>query len=253
MARIATALVYGLICHGLFGIAVGAMIWALHQGMSNGFGRVPAPWSWIANAALLLQFPVGHSILLTRPGQRWLARLAPATHGRTLSTTTYAIIASGQLAALFLLWTPSGVIWWQAQGVGYVATIGLFTASWVLLMKASFDAGAEVQSGLLGWWSLLLNRVPVFPDMPVRGLFRFLRQPIYLAFAMTLWTVPTWTPDQLAVSGVLTLYCLLGPLLKERRFERLFGPRFESYRRSTPYVIPDLRGARSARDPTTKP
>lgn len=241
MIRVATALAYGVVCHLIFALAVLAMIWALHEGMSGSFGRLEGAWAIVANAVLLLQFPLAHSALLTRPGQRLLARLAPAGHGRTLSTTTFAIVASVQLALLFLLWTPSGIVWWRADGLAYAVMIGLFAASWLLLMKASFDAGAEVQSGVLGWWSLLLNRVPVYPDMPVRGLFARIRQPIYLAFALTLWTVPTWTPDQLAVSGTLTAYCLAGPLFKERRFDRLFGPRFESYRRATPYMLPRPR------------
>ncbi|OYX75074.1 MAG: hypothetical protein B7Y77_03075, partial [Bradyrhizobium sp. 35-63-5] len=66
------------------------------------------------------------------------------------------------------------------------------------------------------------------------------RQPIYLSFALTLWTVPVWTPDQLAVAIVLTTYCLLAPRLKERRFAAIYGPRFETYRGRVPYMLPLL-------------
>ena len=90
-------------------------------------------------------------------------------------------------------------------------------------MKASYDAGAEVQSGALGWMSLAQNLKPVFPDMPTSGLFKVIRQPIYVSFALTLWTVPVWTPVQLAVALTLTAYCLLAPLLKERRFQARYG------------------------------
>ena len=74
--------------------------------------------------------------------------------------------------------------------------------------------------------------------MPTTGLFRIVRQPIYVAFALTLWTVPTWTPDQLAVALVLTTYCLVGPLLKERRFKRRFGQIFVAYANCVPYWLP---------------
>jgi protein-S-isoprenylcysteine O-methyltransferase Ste14 len=74
--------------------------------------------------------------------------------------------------------------------------------------------------------------------MPTRGLFRLVRQPIYVAFAMTLWTVPTWTPDQLLLATTLTLYCLLGPRLKERRFDRIFGADWRAYRARVPYWFP---------------
>lgn len=242
--RILLAWAYGLICHSVFALAVLAMIWAMFWGMSASFGQVPQPWSYLANAALILQFPLAHSILLSARGRRVLARLAPEPYGRTLATTSYAIIASVQLLALFSLWTPSGVIWWQADGLAFVAICAAYTASWLLLIKASYDAGAEVQSGALGWMSLVQNRAPVFPDMPTSGLFRLIRQPIYVAFALTLWTVPVWTPDQLTLAVSLTFYCLLAPRLKERRFARAYGARFETYRATVPYAVPRLTARR---------
>lgn len=238
--RIAVALVYGVVCHSIFAAAVVAMIVAMFFGMSRSFGHVPEPWSVLANAALVLQFPLMHSLLLTPKGSAVLARLAPAVYGRTLSTTTYAVIASVQLLALFALWTPSGTIWWQAEGTAFVVMCLLYTGAWLLLMKASFDAGAEVQSGALGWMSLLQNIKPVFPDMPTGGLFQIIRQPIYVAFALTLWTPPVWTPDQFALAVSLTAYCLLAPRLKEGRFAKRYGQRFHAYKKRVPYALPRL-------------
>ena len=247
--RIALALGAGVVTHAVFAAAVLAMIVAMFFGMSHGLGRVPQPWAWAANLALLLQFPLVHSVLLTGPGARWLARAIPGPHGGTLSTTTYALIASAQLLALFALWTPSGVVWWRAEGWALAALCTAYAASWALLMKASFDAGAEVQSGALGWMSLLAGVRPRFPDMPVLGLFRLIRQPIYVAFALTLWTVPVWTPDQLLLASVLTAYCLLAPRLKERRFAARHGDRFARYRAQVPYAVPRLRAAPSPTRP----
>ncbi len=237
-ARIWIALAYGAVCHAAFAIAVAVMILAMWVGMSRSLGTVPQPWAWLANAALLLQFAVGHSALLSARGRRLLARLAPGPHGATLATTTYVVIASAQLFALFALWTPSGIIWWQAEGGALWAMTAVYAACWALLMKASFDAGAEVQSGYLGWSSLFRGVAPVFPDMPQTGLFRIVRQPIYVSFALTLWTVPVWTPDQLFLASVLTAYCLIGPRFKERRFARIFGARFAAYRAKVPYWLP---------------
>ena len=93
-------------------------------------------------------------------------------HGVTLSTTTYATIASAQLLALVALWTPSGIVWWRAEGAMFWAVLTAYAASWLFLVKASWDAGAEVQSGALGWLSLMANRKPRFPDMPQAGTFR---------------------------------------------------------------------------------
>ena len=135
-----------------------------------------------------------------------------------VGSTNYAIIASIQLLVLFTLWTPSGIVWWQAEGAVFWAVTGAYAASWLILLKASFDAGAQVQSGALGWMSLMARIRPVFPDMPTVGLFRLIRQPIYVAFTLTLWTVPIWTPDQLALAICFSTYCLRAPRRKERSF-----------------------------------
>ena len=242
------ALVLGLLCHAVFAVAVLAMIFAMFFGLSRGFGTVPWPLAGFANAALILQFPLGHSVLLTGPGGRWLARLIPGPNGATLATTTYAIIASAQLLALFALWTPSGVVWWQADGAAFWAITACYGASWMLLIKASFDAGAEVQSGALGWMSLLARIRPVFPDMPTQGLFRLIRQPIYVAFALTLWTVPVWTPDQFILALCYTAYCLIAPRLKERRFAARYGDKFHTYKTQVPYVVPRLKPSKDHLD-----
>lgn len=246
--RIALALGFGILCHAVFALAVLAMVGAMFFGLSESFGTVPWPWAVLANAALILQFPLAHSVLLTSPGGRFLAQLIPGPHGATLATTTYAIIASAQLLALFALWTPSGIVWWRAEGMAFWTITAAYAASWLLLLKASFDAGAEVQSGALGWMSLMARIRPIFPDMPSDGLFRLIRQPIYVAFALTLWTVPIWTPDQLALAITFTAYCLLAPRLKERRFAARYGERFYRYRAAVPYALPRLAPAKGQPD-----
>ncbi|MEO0389350.1 MAG: isoprenylcysteine carboxylmethyltransferase family protein [Pseudomonadota bacterium] len=239
--RILLAFGYGILCHLVFAMALIAMIWMMFFGMSRSFGAVPQPWAILANAFLVLQFPLAHSLLLSRKGRRYLGWLAPQREGARLSTTSFAIVASVQLLALFTLWTPSGIVWWQATGTAFFALCTAYAAAWLLLIKATWDAGMEVQSGALGWMSMAAGRTPVYPPMPQRGTFRLIRHPIYLSFALTLWTVPVWTPDQLALAVTLTIYCLAAPILKERRLSRRFGNEFHEYKRRTPYMLPRRR------------
>ena len=244
LLRICIAVLYGLTCHIVFALAVVAMIVAMLFGMSESLGRVSEPWSYLFNGFLILQFPIMHSLLLSNCGSKLLTWFAPVNYARTLSTTTYAMIASFQLLMLFALWTPSGVIWWSAEGEVFYVICLLYSMSWLLLIKASYDAGAEVQSGALGWMSMAQDKKPVFPDMPHTGLFRVIRQPIYVSFVLTLWTVPVWTPDQLALAITLTAYCLLAPKFKEKRFEKRYGARFRAYQNKVPYAVPYLKGLR---------
>lgn len=238
--RTFTALCFGVVCHVCFALGVLTMMAAMFFGMSRSLGAVPQPWTPIANAALLVQFPVLHSLLLTSRGRVLLGCMAPRGAGATLSTTTYATIAAVQVFALFAFWSPSGTVWWQASGLLLVVMCLLYAGSWVLLGKAMADAGLALQTGALGWTALLRGRKAVYPPMPVTGLFRFTRQPIYVAFALTLWTVPTWTPDQLVVAITLTAYCVIGPMFKEARVRRIHGSAFQAYARTVPYWFPRL-------------
>ena len=238
LSRKIVALVAGAIVHIAFAAGVGAMMIAMFFGMSRSFGSVSWPFAIIANALLIVQFPLLHSFLLSRRGGAVLSRLVPGKYGGTLGTSTYAFLASVQLLLLFVLWTPSGIIWWSAEGFAFYALTGAYAFAWCLVAKSTWDAGIEVQSGALGWLSMLAKRKPVFPDMPTTGLFKLIRQPIYVSFALTLWTVPVWTPDQLALAISWTAYCLAAPILKERRFATRYGDRFQSYKQSVPYALP---------------
>jgi len=239
--RVGVALFFGVVCHLCFLLGVLTMLLAMLFGMSRSLGTLAAPWSWIANASLLVQFPVVHSLLLTARGRSWMARMAPLGTGATLSTTTYVTIAALQVFALFAFWSPSGTIWWQASGLVLVVVLVLYGVSWLLLGVSMVNAGLAVQTGSLGWIALLRGRKPVYPPMPVTGLFRFTRQPIYVAFTLTLWTVPIWSPDQLVVALTLTAYCLVAPRFKEARFRRIYGSAFDDYARTVRYWLPRLR------------
>ena len=130
----------------------------MFYGMSRSLGRVAPPWSLIANAGLLLQFPLGHSLLLSGGGRRVLGRLAPQTVAARMSTTTYVIVASLQVFLLFAFWTPSGNVWRRAEGVRLWALSCLYATAWLLLLllKAIWDAGLALQTGFLGWWAILV-------------------------------------------------------------------------------------------------
>lgn len=244
IVRRAIALLHGVMCHALFVLSIGTMVAMMYFGMSRSLGTLQPPWSHIANAALIAQFPLMHSFLLTDKGRGVLARMAPVGSGATLAPTTYVMIASAQILAIFALWSPSGDIWWQAEGAVLVVMTALYATAWLLLGKAMADAGLALQTGALGWWALFRSKKAVYPSNPERGLFRLSRQPIYLAFTLTVWTVPTWTPDQLVVAIIFTLYCLVGPLFKEARFRRIYGAAFDAYAARVPYWLPWPRRAR---------
>jgi protein-S-isoprenylcysteine O-methyltransferase Ste14 len=227
----------------VFAVAITAMIAGLHEGMCFGFGRLDGAPAWLANGALALSFPLIHSWLLTARGGRLLDRVATGSLGRDLRTTSYALVASLQLLTVFALWSPTGEVIWRAEGAGRAASEMLFAASWLALGKAMWDAGLGVQTGFLGWGSVARGRAPEFRSFPTEGLFRFTRQPVYVAFTMTLWTGPVLTTDRLCLAVAWTLYCIGGPRLKERRMLTRDPERFRRYQARVPYWLPRWKPA----------
>jgi protein-S-isoprenylcysteine O-methyltransferase Ste14 len=235
----ARAFALGVVCHGSFGVAIAAMAASLHQGLRLGVGHLTGAAAWIANTALALSFPALHSWLLTKRGGRALDRLSSNT-GRELRATTYALVASLHLFAVFALWSPVGALLWRAQGAARIASEIAFAASWLLLGKSQLDAGLGLQTGWLGWSAVVRGRAPVYPRFAPRGLFRFSRQPIYLAFTCALWTSPVLTADRLLLASLWTLYCLVGPLHKESRFLARDPGGYGRYQQLVPYWLPRL-------------
>ena len=165
---------------------------------------------------------------------------APKSYAKTLRTTVYATIASIQLIILFSLWNFSGVFIWQIETPASLYMIILNLLSWALLSISSIQAGYKVQTGSLGWTSVYQGKPPIFPDMPTRGLFSIIRQPIYLSFSLVLWTSPSMSLDLFIVALSYSLYCYFGPMLKEKRFQRIYGKRFSDYQQKVPYYIPSI-------------
>lgn len=251
--RTMIALSYGAACHSVFALGVGAMMGGMFNGLRPedatgvlatlglpvwwALGAAPEGLALAVNAALIAQFVLGHSLLLTAQGRRLLARLAPGGMGETLAPTTYALIAGASLWLLFGLWTPSDIIWLRLQGAALWVAFAAAALAWTLLAKAMLDSGLGLQSGFIGWWALLRGRKPAYPPMPTRGLYGYVRHPIYMSFALTPWAVAVWTPDQLALALAFTAYCALGPRFKEARFRRIYGAAYDAYLAATPFWI----------------
>ena len=109
---------------------------------------------------------------------------------------------------------------------------GLYACSWVLLMKASYDAGAEVQSGALGWMSLLQksNRIiPICQNGPVCH-YSSTNLPVIRAD-----TVDRSRLDPRSVGVVHHSNGLLrvGPKVQGTAISGPFGAEFEHYRTQT--------------------
>ena len=234
------AIFYGLMCHGIFLVAGAVMFITIFTGFQFSVGPFEGYEAVAINLLLLIQFPLGHSFFLSNRGMKVLEIFAPKSFAKTLRTTVYATIASIQLILLFTFWNFSGVFIWQIETPASLFMIILNLLSWALLSISSIQAGYKVQTGSLGWTSVYQGKKPVFPDMPTHGLFSIIRQPIYLSFSLVLWTSPQMSLDLFIVALSYSLYCYFGPMLKEKRFQKIYGKTFFEYQQKVPYYMPSF-------------
>jgi 2-polyprenyl-6-methoxyphenol hydroxylase-like FAD-dependent oxidoreductase/protein-S-isoprenylcysteine O-methyltransferase Ste14 len=246
-----TALVYGIVSLTLFVASVSVMCWSLYNGLHGSLLHLHGGAALAMDVLLILQFAIGHTLLLSDRGRRFMTRLAPLGLGSVLSTTIFAGFASVQLLMTFLLWSSTDIVWWMPAGGIKIALSVLYVLSWIMLAKSMTDAGIDIQMGTLGWRSVWRGERPVYRPFTRTGMFRHSRQPIYASFTLILWTGPVWTPDHLVIAVLWSAYCVLAPMMKEKRYRQWYGAAFERYRQRVPYWFPAK--VRSIKSPTMKP
>jgi len=94
--------------------------------------------------------------------------------------------------------------------------------------------------------SQLMNPQAEGNTLVTRGLYRFVRHPLYLFGLIFLWLTPLMTLNMLIVYIALTLYIFAGAWFEERKLLRQFGAAYADYRARTPMIVPGLRFGRKA-------
>lgn len=115
------------------------------------------------------------------------------------------LTALGQVMALFLL------------GMGL-----LQTDVWYFLgLRQFLEKGKDAPSKLV-----------------VRGIYRWVRHPLYTAGLIFIWLTPILTTSLFALNLGLTAYIYIGSLFEEKRLITEFGETYLAYQQSVPRLIP---------------
>jgi protein-S-isoprenylcysteine O-methyltransferase Ste14 len=78
-------------------------------------------------------------------------------------------------------------------------------------------------------------------QLVTRGLYRYMRHPLYTFGLLTIWFSSTVTINSLTVYIAATIYTLVGALFEERKLLREFGQAYADYKKVTPMIIPGLK------------
>jgi protein-S-isoprenylcysteine O-methyltransferase Ste14 len=121
---------------------------------------------------------------------------------------------------------------------------------WTLFTSAGQLAGAVIiVLGIwqTGAWSFLGLRQVVAgprpegqPQLVVRGLYRWMRHPLYTGGLLLIWLLPVMTANILTLNVILTAYLIVGAKLEEGRLLHEFGAAYAQYQQQVPMLIPKL-------------
>ena len=246
MTRIGIFL-YGLLSYGVF---LGVFVYAI--GFIGGFVTPTmldgAPHRSLAaalaiNSGLLAVFALQHSGMARPAFKRWWTRIVPPAAERS----TYVLMSSLALVALFAFWEPIGGVVWQAgEGLARTAIIGLYLVGWLLLLYTTFLIDHFDLFGLKQVWRYLRGQPYRPPQFHTPSLYRVVRHPLYIGWLTIFWAAPTMTTAHLIFALITTAYILIAIQLEEQDLVSAFGSEYTAYRKSTPMLIPRLSTQRRA-------
>jgi protein-S-isoprenylcysteine O-methyltransferase Ste14 len=181
---------------------------------------------------------------MARPAfKRWWTRIVPPAAERS----TYVLMSSLALVALFAFWEPIGGVVWQApEGLARTAIIGLYLFGWLLLLYTTFLIDHFDLFGLKQVWRHLRGQPYRPPQFHTPSLYRMVRHPLYIGWLTIFWAAPTMTTAHLIFALMTTAYILVAIQLEERDLVSAFGSEYTAYRESTPMLIPRLSAQRRA-------
>jgi methanethiol S-methyltransferase len=166
--------------------------------------------------------------------RRWLGEAAG--RGYRLAYNLFAVLtllpvlalpAALPDRALYTIPMPWASITLVIQGLALLA-----------LLVGVLQTGAASFAGLS---QLIQPQPPGPPTLVTRGLYRYVRHPLYTAGLVFIWLTPLMTRNLLALYAGFSLYLVIGAYFEERKLLAEFGPAYQEYRNLTPMFVPFLK------------
>jgi protein-S-isoprenylcysteine O-methyltransferase Ste14 len=188
----------------------------------------------LINGGLLGLFAIQHSVMARPAFKRWWTRIIPQEAERS----TYTLLSSLALIALFAFWEPMGGIVWSVESpVARALIYGAYAFGWLLVLVSTFLINHFDLFGLRQVW-LQLRRVPYTPlQFKTPVLYRYVRHPLYVGWFFAFWSTPTMTVAHLVFAIATTAYILIAIQLEERDLVAEH-PEYADYRKNVPMLVP---------------
>jgi methanethiol S-methyltransferase len=244
--------VYGVVSYAIFFATFLYMIGFVGDiGVPKSIDAVPKAPLWVAlgiNTLLLIAFALPHSVMARPAFKGWITRVIPEPAERS----TYTLVASLLLIALFAFWEPIGGVVWNVQDpLGRALLYGLFGFGWALVLVATFLINHFDLFGLRQVWTYLTGKHYTPVRFVTPGPYRWVRHPLYVGWFFALWATPTMTIAHLVFAILNAGYILIAVRFEERDLLEMH-PEYAGYRQRVPMLIPRFKGGRTSGTPAAE-
>jgi len=207
----------------------------------DGIPAAPLSQALLVDLALLSAFAIQHSGMARPAFKRWWTKVIPEAAERS----TYVLLSSLALIALFVFWEPiGGVVWNAPAGVARDSVVALYLFGWALLLYTTFLIDHFDLFGLKQVWRRLGDKAYRAPVFRTPSLYKLVRHPLYIGWLTIFWAAPTMTAAHFLFAAVCTAYILVAIRWEERDLESAFGETYADYKSRTPMLLPRLRSRR---------
>lgn len=187
---------------------------------------------------LLALFAVQHSVMARPAFKRWWTRFVPEPAERS----TYVLLSSLILIALFAFWQPlGGTVWHVESPAGQALLYGGYAFGWIVVLVSTFLTSHTDLFGLRQVWLHFRGRPYTPLEFVTPWPYRVVRHPLYVGWLFVFWCTPVMTLSHLLFAVMTTAYIVIGATLEERDLITAHGVDYERYRRRVPMLIPGVR------------
>src|ERR1700685_2618878 len=170
--------------------------------------------------SLLAAFAVQHSGMARPAFKRWWKQYVPEAAERS----TYVLVSSLALVALYVFWQPiGGVVWSVPDGLARSSVIALYLLGLLLLLYTTFLINHSDLFGLKQVSRRLFKKTYRAPVFRTPSLYKLVRHPLYIGWLTIFWAAPTMTVAHLIFALATTAYILIAIRFEERGLVSAFG------------------------------
>lgn len=182
------------------------------------------------DVALLLLFALPHSVMARNSFKQAFLLRFPESALRS----TYVLVAGLSLTFVMWQWKPIDTVVWNIEStIARYILYAVAAAGWLLAASGYYSIGHLELFGLRQALAEFKGVSQPPGDLVATGIYRYIRNPMYVGFAIGIWSTPHMTVGHLLLSAGMSLYLLIGMRYEKRDLTARFGDRYLAYLRAS--------------------